>query len=134
MILPVNDICTACDKLCALDMQPVLMHTCTSMEGLSCWMCLLSASACLQPASVRCASSFTMPMLWKPSPCRTKWTTYTHNSPLSLMVRLPFSLQASEVWMSALQGYDLHRIVGLTRWQTAGTEAGLPTCTLQGIL
>lgn len=46
---------------------------------------------------------------------------HTHSSPLSLLVSISVSLQASEVWISLLQGYDWHHLTGQTRCQTAGT-------------
>ena len=59
---------------CSLAVQKI---TSTFSAGRTVLMCFRSACACFQPAAVRWASSFTMPILWKPSPCRTKWMTCT---------------------------------------------------------
>ena len=40
-----------------------------------------------------------------------------------ILVSPSVSLQASQVWMSHVQGYDLHHLMGWTRRQTAGADS-----------
>ncbi len=114
------------------------LHTCTPGQGCLVYMCRPSACACAHPFSVRCESSVMRPMLWKPSPCLTKWITCRRvqagaGSPLATLVQSgPACTANGRAAAGAPTGAGLRAQVCTARWVTTDAPKGTQAACIYG--